>query len=199
MTNKKLKPGAVQDGLIIRKYAEANGRLLFAAMVCLHRAGISRPALREAWELYGSVKLSPIGGRTALTGSPTKKIKEELKRLNVPWKSVAEAVYALLPEFGSKEELSKLIIEFSVFCLHMNRCFGYGGKRITRILNMMERLEGDPEELAKKEIGVEIEPMNGEIPDARAYLPKKDKPLSYSERKRLSAELEAGRIIQEGK
>ena len=52
MTNKKLKPGAVQDGLLLKKYAEANGRLLFAAMVCLHRAGISRPALHEAWELY---------------------------------------------------------------------------------------------------------------------------------------------------
>ncbi len=198
MTNKKLKPGAVQDGLLIKKYAEANGRLLFAAMVCLHRAGISRPALREAWDLYSKVTV-PQWRQNGIDGIAHKKLKEELRRINVPWKSVAEAVYALLPEFGSKEELSKLIIEFSVFCLHMNRCFGYGGKRITRILNMMERLEGDPEELAKKEIGVEIEPSNGEIPDARAYLPKKDKPLSYSERKRLSAELEAVRIIQEGK
>ena len=196
VTNKKFKPGAVQRNMYYQRMIEENGKLLLAAIVQLHKCGVSRPQIKEMLEQYVHYSV-PRWRKNSADGITARKLKEALKQINVTYKAVKEAVIALAPQ-NNAEDLRVLVENLGIFCLQMNSSLGYGGKRINRVLGMMECYKGNAEEDVQKVVKFDVEAFNNILPDSDDFMTAKTKPPTYSESKRIAAEMEAIRMMQEG-
>lgn len=142
MTNKKLKPGNIQYGMMKRDVVNANGKVLLTAMCALHKMGIGAKTLVDMFDCYarGTVKQWRQNFDDDVFD---KRFARELERIHITEKQLEPIVSKIIGKFPVGSVYATFTTELAMFCTHTNRYLGYGKIRLQRMLDAMTEYNGD--------------------------------------------------------
>lgn len=191
MTNRKLKN--VQRNLRIREVICDNAVNLFSTAVCLHTMGESKSRISAMLQEYHDETV-PEYEKLAAEDVQHASVIRGLTAIGMEFEQALSCVRERCPEQHPKFQQA-LAENLGILLMQINHTFGYGQKRLTALLDMTAKYKGDARSEAKKLFGLNFIFDEQELPDVDALAYKKPK-LSYSEQRRLSADMEAVRAIQ---
>lgn len=191
MTNRKLKN--VQRNMRARNAIYDNVGNIFSAAVCLHTMGESKNRIAAMLQEYHDETI-PEYEKLAAEDIQHESVIRGLAAIGMEFEQVLSCVRERCPEQHPKFQQA-LAENLGILLMQINHTFGYGQKRLTALLDMTAQYKGDAPEEAKKLFNLDYTFDKYELPDVDALAYKKPK-LSYSEQRRLSADMEAVRVIQ---
>lgn len=193
MTNKKLKSNRIQDNMRERDIINANGKLIMTALYCLHQTGVSAKALVNLFQSYASSTVKQWRKNFEDSDVFEKKYKEELERIHVTERELIPIAAKAVGEIPAYSTKAMFATELAMFCSHVNRVLGFGGKRIHRMLDLMANYDGDCFK-SLEEIGITLKGYGNYLYTRKEERKQK---TSSEELNRLVRGREALRALQE--
>lgn len=208
MTNKKFKPGRVQTNMKARAAFKELGRNKLTFLLACRSSGIGinrvisfdRETMKQEFERFTQDSRDDV---------LKYKTAEFLKSVNLPQNRFDEYVMLnnvpYLKEMGrngfTPKEFDVVINELSeylvLYMLLLNKYFGYGHKRIDRVMRFMETYKGDPFKECTDVFGYTYRDEN-ELSDIYAY-DRRERRMDRVELQQKRREMQAVKLIQEGK
>lgn len=192
MTNKKLKPRNLQAGIIKREVVNANGRVILTAMCALHSMGIGAKSLVEMFHDYANSTVKQWR-QNFDDGVFTAKFAKELDRIHITETELVPVIRKIIGKLPACSTTSTFTAELAMFCVHINRYYGYGKVRLQRMLNLMFEYDADCVKEIEK-IGITFKGFDEYIFTEKETRKQK---ISNDELKRLAIGREAFRAVQE--
>lgn len=128
--------------MALRKIAEENGRIMFTAFIALNKMGIGRKRILEMW-LDFVQNVVPEWQKNCNDGITEPKLVKALKEIsNITYKEIKETTFALKPDTDPCN-VHLLAENLAILCLHINKSFGFGGKRLCRMTELMKAYTGN--------------------------------------------------------
>lgn len=202
MTNRKIKGNAVYANMKAQQSFLQTGRNLMTFYLAMLDSGISKAKIKEfdSKLLKDEVAKFRQDGKDGILDH---RINDFLKFVGIPRNRLDKYVQTHNAEALKAAKLTgnefNVVFEcmgddLAIYLLLLNRYFGYGQKRLCRVLSYMEQYNGDPFSDAEREFGF-VYGDKSEIPDMSLYRREKIK-INREDAERMRAEMQAVKMIQ---
>lgn len=203
MTNKKIKPGAVQGNLKGRAAFKETDRNLSTFYLALNKSGVSAAKVKEFDKNIIRQEYAAFR-RDSIDGTIDAKVERFLQSVSIERSRLDDFVKAynsphVENAFTVREYnvvIDALAVDIGVYLLLANKYFDFGKVRINRVLERMENYTGDPFKECSELFGF-VYGDDNEIPDMSQFKRKKLK-VDRAEMITKQNELAALRVIQKG-
>lgn len=193
MTNRKIKHA--QLNMRLNQVYDANVWIILGTLICLHRMGESKQRISDVLEEYRTETV-PFWGQYAAADIQAPKLTEQLHLLKIDFAEVFAVANYVTPLYNSGV-VEALAENLGILLLQINHSFGYGRKRLMRLLDALiayKAAGGDASADAKRLFGTEV--YDDELPDIDA-LKRRKQTLSPEEVERYRREMDGVKALHE--